>query len=154
MFNFWSDWAPNWLIFLAISRGHISREKCLANPFPVLARNARNVPVYIPPSRLIKAGWYWKRYWKELKMCHFDEFLTFEKNCLYSQSKKVLSIFSGCLLWRTRTWRCGWVQERVLQMVFWDWKGFSPCGWKFSTYEFGCQIPPNCSGWNIKKFIG
>ena len=43
--NFWSDWAPNWLIFLAISRGHISREKCLAKPFLVLARNARNVHV-------------------------------------------------------------------------------------------------------------
>ena len=44
-FNFWPKWAPNWLIFLAISRGCISREKCLAKPFPVLARNARNVHV-------------------------------------------------------------------------------------------------------------
>ena len=33
----------NWSIFPAISRGRISREKCLAKPFLVLARNARNV---------------------------------------------------------------------------------------------------------------
>ena len=33
-------------IFLAISRGRISREKCLAKPFLVLARNARNVHLY------------------------------------------------------------------------------------------------------------
>ena len=37
----------NWSIFPAISRGRISREKCLAKPFLVLARNARNVHVYL-----------------------------------------------------------------------------------------------------------
>ena len=42
--------SQKWWIFLAISRGHISRgrisrEKCLAKPFLVLARNARNVHV-------------------------------------------------------------------------------------------------------------
>ena len=37
--------SPKWRIFLAISRGRISREKCLANTFLVLARNARNVHV-------------------------------------------------------------------------------------------------------------
>ena len=39
----------NWSSFAAISRGRISREKCLAKSFLVLARNARNarnVPVY------------------------------------------------------------------------------------------------------------
>ena len=47
LFKFGSNWASDWLIFLAISRGRISREKCLANPFFVLARNARNVHVYM-----------------------------------------------------------------------------------------------------------
>ena len=37
--------SQKWRIFLAISRGRISREKCLAKPFLVLARNARNVHV-------------------------------------------------------------------------------------------------------------
>ena len=31
--------SQKWWIFLAISRGRISREKCLAKPFHVLARN-------------------------------------------------------------------------------------------------------------------
>ena len=51
-FEFWPKFgqigpkiSQKWPIFLAISRGRISREKCLAKPFFVLARNARNVHV-------------------------------------------------------------------------------------------------------------
>ena len=41
--------SQKWSIFPVISRGRISREKCLAKPFLVLARNARNVQVYLKP---------------------------------------------------------------------------------------------------------
>ena len=45
--NFWSNSAQNWVNFSRNFSRRISREKCLAKSFLVLARNARNVQVYI-----------------------------------------------------------------------------------------------------------